>query len=93
MIEKEEDDGSWASAFQNTFKGREGLERRLKDERRAGRTPKQRAAKKPPKKQLNIRATDDTHVLLDKLADHLESTVTDVIERAIAQLAQSEGLK
>jgi hypothetical protein len=92
MIE-EEDDRSWESAFQDKFKGRDGLEQRLKDERRAGRTAKQRAAKKPPKKQLNVRATDETHALLNKLADHLNCTVTDVIERAIAQLAQSEGLK
>jgi len=92
MIE-EEDDGSWARAFENKFKSRKGLEQRLKDERKAGRTAKQRAAKKPPKKQLNVRATEETHALLDKLADHLKCTVTDVIERAIAQLAQSEGLK
>jgi hypothetical protein len=93
MIEKEEDDGSWESAFQDRFKGRAGLEQRLKDERKAGRTPKQRAPKKPRKKQLNIRATEETHALLNKLADHLKSTATDIIERAITQLAQAEGLK
>jgi hypothetical protein len=93
MIEEEEDDRSWESAFQDRFKGRGSVEQRLKDERKAGRTAKQRAAKKPPKKQRNIRATDETNALIDKLSEHLKCTMTDVIERAIAQLARAEGLK
>ena len=88
----EEDDGSWDTAFIDKFQSRQGVEDRLKAERRAGRTAKQRA-RKPPKKQLNVRATEQTHALITRLTAHFGSTATDVIELAVARLAELEGVK
>ena len=67
--------------------------KRLQAERKAGQTAKQRGKKSVAKKQLNIRAADETHVLIEKLADRLDSTKTDVIERAVAELAKSLEVK
>src|SRR5262245_5461337 len=89
MSEVEEDDG-WADEFLGTYaKSRAGLEQRIKAERRAGRTAKQRerARKAMPKKQLNIRATAQTKTLLDRLCQQLGQSQTVVIEFAIAELA------
>jgi hypothetical protein len=89
MSEVEEDDG-WTDTFVGTYaRSRAGLEARMKAERRAGRTAKQRerARKAPPKKQLNIRATAETKALLDRLCRHLDVSQTDVIERAVAEFA------
>lgn len=66
---------------------------RLKAERRAGLTPKQRGKKSKAKTQLNTRASDETHELIAKLIAHLTCTKTDVVERAIAKLAELEGVK
>jgi hypothetical protein len=88
VSEAEEDDG-WADAFVGTYaKSRAGLEERLKAERRAGRTAKQRErARAVPKKQLNIRATAETKALIDRLCQQLGQSQTDVIELAVAELA------
>ena len=60
---------------------------RLKAERRAGLTPKQRAKKGPPKKQVNFRATAETRALIKAMSAHLDTDDTDVITRAIHALA------
>ena len=90
MSEIEEDDG-WADAFVGTYaKSREGLEERIKAERRAGRTAKQRerARKAAPKKQVNFSATDETRALIKALAARLDTDDTDVITRAIHAYAE-----
>ena len=66
---------------------------RLKAERKAGQTAKQRGKKSVAKKQLNIRATDETHALIAKLAAQLDTTATDIIELAVAELAKSKGVE
>jgi hypothetical protein len=84
----EEDDG-WADEFLGTYaKSRSGLEARMKAERRAGRTAKQRerARKAVPKKQLNIRATPETKARIDRLCGQLEKSQTEIIELAVAEL-------
>jgi hypothetical protein len=88
VSEVEEDDG-WADAFVGTYaRSRAGLEERLKAERRAGRTAKQRERTRAvPKKQLNIRATAETKALIDRLCQRLGQSQTDVIELAVAELA------
>jgi hypothetical protein len=90
VSEVEEDDGGWADTFVGTYaRSRAGLEERLKAERRAGRTAKQRerARKAVPKKQLNIRATAETKALIDRLCQQLGQSQTDVIELAVAELS------
>jgi hypothetical protein len=77
------------SAFKGRFGSIEGTRERLKAERRAGLTPKQRAKKAPPKKQVNFRATAETRALIRALAEHLDVNATDVMERAVHTLAQS----
>jgi hypothetical protein len=77
------------SAFKGRFGSIEGTRERLKAERRAGLTPKQRAKKAPPKKQVNFRATAETRALIRALAEHLDVSATDVIERALHALAET----
>jgi hypothetical protein len=72
------------------FAAPEQTQARLKAERRAGLTPKQRAKKSVPKKQINFRATAKTKELIDALAAHLDKSVTDVIALAVESLAQSK---
>jgi hypothetical protein len=88
MVEVEEDDG-WADTFVGTYaKSRAGLEQRMKAERRAGRTAKQRErAKRIPKLQINFRATAETKALIDRLCQRLGKSQTEVVELAIAELA------
>jgi hypothetical protein len=67
----------------------ESTRERLKAERRAGLTPKQRAKKGPPKKQVNFRATAETRALVKAMSAHLDTDDTDVITRAIHALAET----
>jgi hypothetical protein len=91
MSEIEEEDG-WGDEFLGTYaKSRAGLEQRMKAERRAGRTAKQRARARKvvvPKKQLNIRATPETKAQLDRLCKQLGASQTEVVELAIAELGK-----
>ena len=84
-----DDESGWEDAFVGTYaKSRTGLEARVKAERRAGRTAKQRErTRRLPKKQINFRATEQTHGLIERLCQHLEASQTDVIELAVAELA------
>ena len=70
---------------------RANTEARMKSERIAAMTAKQRAArpKKPPKKQMNIRVSEETRALIYALAQHLNSSVTDTVETAIKALAET----
>jgi hypothetical protein len=78
-------------AFNQVFASSEKTQERLKAERKAGQTAKQRSRKKPvPTKQINFRATAETKALLDKLAAHLDKSVTEVIALAVEALARAE---
>jgi hypothetical protein len=81
----------FVSAFKQKFASSpESIQARLKAERRAGLTAKQRErARAIPKKQINFRATEETKKLIDALAKHLDKTATDVMELAVATLARS----
>jgi hypothetical protein len=90
MPETEEEGMDFVSAFKGTFASHQAIEQRLKAERRAGLTPKQRAKKGPPKKQINFRATAETKALIEALGEHLGKSVTDVIALAVEELAKSK---
>jgi hypothetical protein len=84
----DEDDEGWDQAFIGEYaRSRAGLEQRLKAERRAGRTEKQRTKKAPPKKQTNFRATVETRALMEQLCKRLDKSQTDIIEQAIIEMA------
>lgn len=75
-------------AFKERFAARENTQARVKAERRAGMTPKQRERiKGPPKLQINFRATAETKALIEKIGESLDRSITDVIELAIKELA------
>jgi hypothetical protein len=75
-------------AFRERFAARENTQARVKAERRAGMTPKQRERiKGPPKQQINFRATAETKALIEKMAERLDKSITDVIELAVRDLA------
>lgn len=86
-----DEDLDYVKAFNQTFGSVERAQARLADERRAGRTKKQR---KPSvaKKQMNVRASDQTHALINRLAEKARCDKTAIFERAILELAQREGL-
>lgn len=65
---------------------------RLKAERRAARTPAQRARRAVRVVQVNIRASQQTKDRLDALAVKLGCSGADVFDRAIAMLATAEGV-
>jgi hypothetical protein len=81
-------------AFREKFAAPENAAKRIKAERRANLTPKQRRRRGPPKKQTNFRATEQTRTLLAALSAHLTRTEGydvgqgDVIERALPLLAE-----
>jgi hypothetical protein len=77
------------SAFTGKFGSLEGAQQRLKAERRAGLTPKQRERRGPPKQQINFRATAETKALIDALAEHLGKSATDVMALAVEELAKA----
>ena len=77
-----------------TYANREDRDKRLRSERKAGRTAKQRERMVVPKKLVNFRASEETRTLLKQLAQHFDEDQTAVILRAIDQLAASvPGLK
>lgn len=91
---EEEDEGTNIAAFMSAFIGAgfanpAGTKARLKAERRAGLTPKQRQRMSEPKKQVNFRASQETRARLARLAAHLDVSTTAVLLMAIEKLAAS----
>lgn len=75
-------------AFKERFAARENTQARVKAERRAGMTPKQRERMKgPPKQQINFRATAETKAQIEKIAQSLGKSITEVMELAVKDLA------
>jgi hypothetical protein len=64
------------------------MERRIEDERRATRTPKQRARKAVRTEQMNFRVSVETKTLLASLADEMDLSATDVVVQAIEEFAK-----
>lgn len=90
-----EEGTSFESAFGELFGKRTNTEARLKAERRAGLTAKQRDRKKPKGRdvQINVRATREVKELLDALSERLGGSVADQFERAIVAYAKANGIK
>ena len=99
MGDKEED-MDFVGAFQDIFKfaSPDNATKRLKSERKANLTARQRQQhrrRNPPKKQVNFRATAQTRALLDALSEYLTTTERrdvgqgEVVERALPLLAKS----
>jgi hypothetical protein len=75
-------------AFKDRFAARENTQARVKAERRAGMTPKQRERiKGPPKQQINFRTTAETKALIEQIAERLDKSITNVMELAVRDLA------
>ena len=99
MADKTDDMDDWglfptnSLAFQDTA----AVEDRLKRERKANQTKGERKRKPKPKKhrteQVNVRMTKEMKSLVDALAQHLGCNVTDMIERAVMEMAQREKVK
>ena len=99
MADKKHDVEDWglfptnSLAFQDTA----AVEDRLKRERKANQTKGERKRKPKPKKhrteQVNVRMTKEMKALVDVLAQHLGCNVTDMIERAVMEMAQREKVK
>jgi hypothetical protein len=86
-----DDEGmAFADVFRGMFAPAEHTQARLKAERRAGLTPKQRANRSVAKdKQINFRATSETKALVKALGEHLGKRPSDVLLQALETLAQS----
>ena len=81
--------GRIAKTTGKTYANREDRDKRLRSERKAGRTAKQRERMTVPKKLVNFRASEETRALLKKLAQHFGEDQTSIILRSIDQLAAS----
>ena len=103
MANEYDEDLDYVGAFTEQFGSLGKAQKRLADERRAGRTKKQR---KPSiaKKQMNIRASDETHDRVARLLVCLKAEArkagaseedvdkTVILEEAIKLLANSKGI-
>jgi hypothetical protein len=89
MTDKDLEGMDFVSAFRDKFAAPERMQVRLQAERRAGRTPKQRARKAIRDEQVNFRASKETRALIGALAEHLDVSMADVMERALQELAKS----
>lgn len=93
MTERDETDTSFADVFKSKFGAGVDTKARLKAERRAGRTPKERnrGGKGPLRNvQMNFRGTARTKQLVELLAEKLGGSHADVFEEAIEQLAKAQ---
>jgi hypothetical protein len=66
---------------------------RLQAERRAGMTPRQRARRAVRTAQVNFRADPAIKAVAEAIADKLNCSVADVMERAILDLAKKEKVQ
>lgn len=90
----DEEGTSFESAFGAIFGSRTNTEARLKAERRAGLTAKQRERKKTKNRavQINVRATKEVKELLDTVTERLGGSAADHFERAIIAYAKANGI-
>jgi hypothetical protein len=95
MSEIEDDEGmDFVAHFKGEFASANAVRERLARERKAARTPAQKARKGPPTKQKNFRATADTLAKIEALAKLLDLNDTDVIVMAVDELAKARlGVK
>ena len=93
-----DDDEDWGLFPTNSlaFQDQVAVDQRLKRERKANRTKGERERRSKPKKhrteQVNVRMTKEMKAVVDALALHLGCNVTDMIERAVTEMAEREKL-
>ena len=88
----DEEGQDFVQAFGQVFGDVANTERRLKAERRAGMTSKQRAKRAKKTATVNFRCSDETRGKVEALAAKFDSNFTDVMERAVALLAKTEKI-
>ncbi len=69
------------------------MDRRINDERRATRTPKQRARKALRTEQVNFRVAVEHREILAALAEKLDVSATDVFIQALTDMARQHKIK
>ena len=89
-----DDEGASLAEFmgiftRETFARPENTRARLKSERRAGLSQKQRAKRGKPKRQVNFRADDATRPLIGRLSAHHKLDKTAILLLAINKLAEA----
>jgi hypothetical protein len=88
----DEEGQDFVLAFGQAFGNVANTDRRVKAERRAGMTSKQRARRAKKAATINFRCSDATRKIVEDLAAKFGSNFTDVMERAVAMLATSERI-
>jgi hypothetical protein len=88
-----EDEGANIDAFmgmftQEKYANPQRTRARLKAERRAGLSPKQRTRLESAKKQVNFRADDETRALIARLSAHHKLDKTALLILAIKNLTE-----
>jgi hypothetical protein len=93
MAESDDEGASLAEFMgmftRETFAKPEHTRARLKAERRAGLTQKQRAKRGETKKQVNFRADNATRALIGRLSAHHQLDKTAILLLAINKLAEA----
>ncbi|MBS0233480.1 MAG: hypothetical protein JSR99_08330 [Proteobacteria bacterium] len=91
---KKSDEGlNFITAFADVFGTKKLANEREKAERRAGKTKEQRAKQPAPKVPKSYRLSRHTLALLEAISTETRGTMTDVIERAVAELAEKLNVK
>jgi hypothetical protein len=96
MSDADDEGLDFAAAMRQHFAGEPQAaitEARLRAERRAGMTSKQRAKRAKKTSSLNFRCSEEVRALAKAMAARLDCDLTDVMERAVIQLAKTEGVK
>jgi hypothetical protein len=68
------------------------MEKRIEDERKATRTPKQRARKAVRTEQVNFRVSVESKALLAAVAETLQISATDVFMQALDEYAKRKKI-
>jgi hypothetical protein len=88
----DEEGQDFVHAFGQVFGNLSATRSRLKAERRAGMTSKQRARRAKKTATVNFRCSDAQRKVVEALASKLNTNFTGVMERAVALLATSENV-
>ena len=89
----DEEGQDFVHAFSQVFGDVTNTERRLKAERRAGMTSKQRAKRAKKTSTVNFRCSHEDRQVVEALAAKLNTNFTGVMERAVALLAKAERIE
>jgi hypothetical protein len=84
---------NFVEAVKEAWGTRKRVNAREQAERRAGKSREQRAKLGPPRQPINFRISRDTRMLLEALAAQTGGTMTDVVERAVAEMAKKLNVK